>query len=70
VEPSEVSAAHNSTGSTTVTELHINKMQPSTTHSFFERGLIDLLILGSKQTKQVPIPESVLISAMKTQYKR
>jgi hypothetical protein len=31
-------AAHNSTGSTTATELHINEMQPSTTHSFFERG--------------------------------
>jgi hypothetical protein len=33
-------AAHNSTGSTTAIELHINEMQPSTTHPFFERGLI------------------------------
>jgi hypothetical protein len=33
-------AAHNSTGSTTATELHINEMQPSTTHSFFERSTI------------------------------
>jgi hypothetical protein len=37
-KPSEVSPPPTTPQAQQATELHINEMQPSTTHSFFERG--------------------------------
>jgi hypothetical protein len=72
-------AAHNSTGSTTATELHINEMQPSTTHSFFERsetsqfygewvlGGLAFKVFGECHLAKTDVPERGLSSIFCTQ---